>query len=437
MNEEIRADRLSFKRAYLVGIQFQKTTAEEVEDHLEELRSLVATLGVEVVGSETVRLQRPSPQFLIGKGRAEDLRGKLEALDVDLLIFDDDLSPPQQHLWESKTKIAVIDRRKVIIDIFAQRAQTREARLQIELASLVYMLPRLKRAWTHLERQRGGGGFIGGAGEAQIEIDRRLVRDRIAKVKRELVSVRKHRDTTRKRRESEDIPTAALVGYTNSGKSTLLNRLTEAGVLTEDKLFATLDPTTRRITLPNNQGMLLTDTVGFIRKLPHTLVDAFRSTLEEAVKSDILLHVVDVSHPQAEEQLDVTRKVLEELGAKDRKAVLVLNKTDLLGGGGESAEEQLRAAAARLDGWCEYVIPVSAHRGDGIGQLLDALAAMVAPGLADIHVRIPSSRYDVVSELFREGEVLEQRYDDSEVLMHVLLPVRSVARVEQYATAPW
>ena len=428
MNEEIRADKRTFERAYLVGVQFPDTTASEVREHLSELESLVKTLGTEVVGCEVVKIRKPSPKFLVGDGKAEEIMARVADKEADVLIFDDDLAAPQQHLWEAKTKIAVIDRRKVIIDIFAQRAQTREARLQIELASMEYMLPRLKRAWTHLERQRGGGGFIGGAGEAQIEIDRRLVRDKIAKLRKELDTVRKSRATQRKRRDKKPVPNAALVGYTNSGKSSLLNTLTKAGVLQEDKLFATLDPTTRRIDLPNNQEMLLTDTVGFIRKLPTTLVEAFKSTLEEATEADFLLHVLDASHPRALEHYEVTNKILKELGAEDKQTIVVLNKAD-------AVEDWYDLARFRM--LPEKVVVTSTYTGQGISVLRQAIAALLSGRLADLHLRIPTSRYDLVSAIYREGEVLEQKYERNDVLMHVLFPRKRLEKVRQYATSPW
>ena len=432
MNEEIKADKRSFERAFLVGIQLGRAPRREVEEHLDELESLAATMGAEVVGRVIARLDKPSPQFLVGSGKMEEIKGMLEELKADLLVFDDDLAPPQQHLWESKAKVATIDRRKVIIDIFAQRAHTREARLQVELASLEYTLPRLKRAWTHLERQRGGAGFVGGAGEAQIELDRRMVRDRIARLKRELADVRAHRDTQRKRREAKPVPGAAIVGYTNSGKSSLLNTLTRAGVLQEDKLFATLDPTTRRLLLPNNQEMLLTDTVGFIRKLPHTLVDAFRSTLEEAVRADFLVHVVDASHPQALDHMKVTNSLLRELGAGEKPMILALNKVDLL-----QEREDAQDVLASFAGEAPVVLPISATRGDGLDALLASLAGFLQDGLEDLHLLVPASRFDVVSAIHRDGEVLEVKHEEDGVHLHVLYPARRAEALRAFVTAPW
>jgi GTP-binding protein HflX len=431
LNEEIRAGKQQFNRAFLVGVQIHPTPRTVVEDHLRELEALIDTLGVEVAAVEIVRLSRPSPQLLIGSGKAEEITTRMEALECDLLVFDDDLTPPQQSQWESKAKCAVIDRRKVIIDIFAQRAQTREARLQVELALLEYMMPRLKSAWTHLERQRGGRGFVGGAGEAQIEIDRRLVRDRIAILKREIGDVRRHRLNQRKQRQRRPVPTAAIVGYTNAGKSSLLNAMTKAGVLQEDKLFATLDPTTRRVTLPNNQPLLLTDTVGFIRKLPTTLIDAFKSTLEEATLADVLIHVIDISHPQAQEQYETTRAILKELGAEDKPCVVLLNKCDRL-----DSQATSRAIPTWIVEPAERILLTSTLNGEGLDTLAHLLGSLLNQTLAEIHLRVPASRFDIVSVVHREGEVLDERYDGSDVLIHALFPRQMLPQVTEWQESP-
>ena len=432
MNEEIRAQRQNFKKAWLVGIQHGRTTRAEVEDHLRELEALVETLGVPIAGTEIVRLQKYSPSLLIGSGKAEEIMTRLKAEDCDLLVFDDDLSPPQQQQWEAKAECAVIDRRKVIIDIFGRRAQTREAKLQVELALLEYMLPRLKSAWTHLERQRGGAGFVGGAGEAQIEVDRRLVRDRIARLKEEIEVVRRHRATQRKRREGVPMPTAAIVGYTNAGKSSLLNALTKAGVLEEDKLFATLDPTTRQLKLPSGQTLLLTDTVGFVRKLPTTLIDAFKSTLEEAAMADFLIHVVDASHPGAIEQYQTTNAILRELNAYDKPTLLVFNKVDRLYA--EARGELLRTPVEVSP---ERVHVTSCLTGEGLDHLRLALAGEVGESMPTLTLQVPSTRHDVIAALHREGEVVEERYtDDNAVWLRVLVPPRLVPKFEMWRAEP-
>jgi len=430
LNEEIKASGKNFERAYLIGVQSHRQSREEVEDHLRELESLVDTMGAEVVATDLVRVQRPGAQFLIGTGKAEEIATRVEALECDLVVFDDDLSPSQQHNWETKAKVATIDRRKVIIDIFARRARSHEARLQIELATLEYMLPRLKGAWTHLERQRGGTGQRGGAGELQIEVDRRIIRDRIAKLREEIRDVREHRANQRKKRATVPIPGAAIVGYTNTGKSTLLSAMTNAGVLAENKLFATLDATTRRVELSTNQPLLLTDTVGFIRKLPTTLVDAFKSTLEESVEADFLLHVVDASHPRAREQYEVTNAVLDELGALRKPTILVLNKFDRVDPNGPDPARQ-------FDDFDGKVVRTSMTQGIGLVELGAALASFMGDSLADVHLRIPPSRFDIVSAVHRDGEVLEEKYDEDNVLMHALYPRRHLSRIEAFETKPW
>lgn len=424
MNEDILADKEHFERAWLIGVQFPNVALGEVEEHLDELEALVDTMGAQVVGREVVKISKPNAKFLIGSGKVDETIGWLEHHEVDVVIFDDDLTPAQQKAWEKATKKAVIDRRKVIIDIFAQRAMTKEARLQIQLASLEYQLPRLKRAWTHLERQRGGGGFIGGAGEAQIETDRRLVRDQIAKLKVELKNVRAHREHQRKARQKRPVPNTAIVGYTNSGKSSLLNSMTKANVLQEDQLFATLDPTTRRVELTNNQQMLLTDTVGFIRKLPHTLVEAFKATLEEAATADYLVHVVDVTHPQVHEHILTTNKILDELGAADKPTLLVLNKIDLWD----------KDSSPLIDflSYADKVIMTSAMTGEGLEQFRDSLGDFLNDELQELEFKIPASRYDAVSIIHREGKVHEEKYKGNQVHIKATFPNRFLHLLDDF-----
>ncbi|MFA7231970.1 MAG: GTPase HflX, partial [Victivallaceae bacterium] len=289
------------ERAILVGVHDTQTTPSEAREHLEELEELVTNLNIGIIDRLLVNLKTPQSQYYVGSGKAQEIFDLIEELNADCLIFDGELSPSQQRNWERFTKICVIDRQEVILDIFAERASTRESVLQVELARMQYYVPRLTRAWTHLSRQKGGNKGTRGEGEKQIEADRRLVKDRIKFLQLELQEVRKQRDTQRKNRDRNEIPHAAIVGYTNAGKSSLLNKLSGANVLVEDKLFATLDPTTRKILLPSKQPLLLTDTVGFVRKLPHNLVEAFKSTLEEAVLADFLILVLDISSPYVEE----------------------------------------------------------------------------------------------------------------------------------------
>jgi GTP-binding protein HflX len=399
----------------LVGIQDAKTTLVEAEEHLDELASLADTMGVEVVGRLVARVARPSPHFFLGAGKAEEIKAMALGIEADVLIFDFDLSPSQQRNWEKFTEIAAIDRQEVILDIFAGRAQTKEARLQVGLARMQYSLPRLRRAWTHLERQRGGAGHKGGPGELQLEVDRRIVLDRITRFKRELKEVRRRRAVQRKSRGGRPVPSAAIVGYTNVGKSSLLRRLTGADVFVEDKLFATLDTTTRRIDLSNNQPLLLTDTVGFIRKLPHGLVEAFKATLEEAVQSDFLLHVLDIGHPKIDEHYAVTNQVLAELGAADKPVMVVLNKTD-------QPHDPLTLNRFRLLN--SLAFPVSTRNGEGIGPLLAAFAEHFVLPMRRYRLRIPQNRYDLVNLLHTEGDVLVERYEADGILIEADCPLR-------------
>ena len=297
MIETEKDNRKLVERAILIGMCDHETSEHEAREHLEELAELVKNIDVPVIGEELVKLKLVSSRYLIGSGKAEEIAERVKAENADCLVFDCDLSPSQQRNWERLTKVCVIDRQEVILDIFAGRASTREAVLQVQLARLQYSLPRLTRAWTHLSRQRGGAKGTRGEGEKQIEADRRMVQQRITSLRKELEVVQQQRSTQRKSRDRQNVPHAAIVGYTNAGKSSLLNCISGSAVLTEDKLFATLDPTTRRITLPNNIPLLLTDTVGFVRKLPHSLVESFKSTLEEAVLADFLVLVLDISSP--------------------------------------------------------------------------------------------------------------------------------------------
>jgi GTP-binding protein HflX len=402
------------------------TTAEAAE-HLEELKNLADTYGVPVLGQEIVTLNEMNPKFLVGSGKADQIAAACDGLGVEVVIFDDDLSPSQQRNWEQLTNKAVIDRREVILGIFADRAQTREARLQVALARAEYSLPRLTRAWTHLERQRAAGGARGGAGEAQLEVDRRLVRTQIDKLKRDLQHVRRVRATQRKSRSEIPLPHAAIVGYTNAGKSSLLNAMTGAGVLEEDKLFATLDPTTRKIKLPNGQLLLLTDTVGFVRKLPHTLVEAFKATLEEAQLAAMLVHVLDASHPRALAQRTATEEVLDELGALDKPTILVLNKVDLL---------EDRSMLGPLSDGYDRVVATSTRTGEGLDTLAKLMAELAGHELEFLRLRIPPDRHDVVSLLHREAQVQSVEHgdgaDDDHTYMQVVAPRKLHSRVEPF-----
>lgn len=393
-------------RALLVGVQMPSMKPHEGETLLEELKELVENLEIEVVDTVLVRLREPIPHFFTGKGKTAEIIAHAKEIGADCIVIDEDLSPTQQRNWESESKICVIDRREVILDIFADRAQTREAILQVGLARMQYSLPRLRRAWTHLSRQRGGNTGARGQGETQLEADRRIVTDRIARFRRELKEVQQHRAVQRQKRMRIPIPTAAIVGYTNAGKSSLLNKLTQAGVLSEDKLFATLDPTTRQLTLPDGQTVLMSDTVGFIRRLPHTLVDAFKATLEEVVVADFLIHVIDVTNPDLEEHAKTTMSVLDEIGATGKRTITVFNKIDLRGD-----PERLRAIHMHHPD-AAYV---SAHTGEGLEELLGRITDIMHEMAHPVELLIPHDRHDVLGKLHSAGGVHKQDIRDEGV----------------------
>src|SRR4051794_35317539 len=369
---------------------------------MEELAELATTAGGEVVGDGLQKLAAPCATTFIGKGKADEFAEHCRRADVDTVIFDDELSPAQSRNLERVFNCKVLDRTSLILDIFAQRARTKEGKLQIELAQLQHLLPRLTRFWGHLSRQKGGIGMRGGEGETQLETDRRRVQDRIARITRELDVVRRQRSTQRQGRQRNHWALASIVGYTNAGKSTLLNTLTGAEVLAEDKLFATLDPTTRRLRLPTNQNVLLTDTVGFIRKLPHGLVEAFKATLEEVVRADLLLHVVDISHPQAGEQIQAVDAVLKEIGADGKPTLMVFNKTDLLNG----SREKLGAFVKRYP----HGVAISAENGDGIPTFLAEIASQIRPLREFVELGVPHDQPSVIARLHEVAQVIERRY---------------------------
>ncbi len=417
------------KRALLVAAYTSKEGHKECLDHLEELSRLCDTYGLEAVEKLPCSLRKPDAATYLGKGKIEELVALVQEKAIDVVIFDDEISPNQQRNLEKLFQKAVIDRTELIIEVFAQRAQTREARLQIEMAKVKYQMPRLKRMWTHLSRQAGTGGaggagaYLKGEGEKQIELDRRLLKKRVDQLKEELKAVHAQRHTQRSQRLRTGIPTFAIVGYTNAGKSTLLKALTKADVLVEDKLFATLDTTTRKFTLPNRQEILLIDTVGFIRKIPHMLIAAFKSTLEEAVYTDILLHLIDVSHPEAELQAEATMHVLKELNALGRPIITVLNKID-------ACTETGRMYRMRLK--YPKTVSISALNGEGFDQLLEMMSHEVAALRKVYKLRIPQSHYALVSELMREGRVLFCDYQENDILLQVEVPQRLEAKVKEF-----
>ncbi|MGH7995093.1 MAG: GTPase HflX [Opitutaceae bacterium] len=399
------------KRAFLVGVQTAEMPLGEGEELLAELTELTENLGFEITRADLVRLREPSSALLLGRGKAQEIAGLAKADEADVIVFDAALSPGQQRNWEELAGRAVIDRQEVILEVFADRARTREARLQVALARQEYSLPRLTRAWTHLSRQRGRGA-MGGEGETQLEQDRRVVRARIAQLKLELAAVVRHRNVQRRRRLRIPVPTASIVGYTNAGKSSLLNALTGARVLAENRLFATLDPTTRQLTLPGNRKVLLTDTVGFIRRLPHGLVEAFKATLEEVAVADFLIHVLDVTSPHWEKHRTTTLGVLDELGAAGRPTLTVFNKTD-------AADPNQIAAARRL---VPNAVFLSALTGAGLDTLAERCRELAAPGSGPRLLRIPADRYDVVARLHALGQIHRQEQEDGGVLVEARYP---------------
>ncbi len=423
---EVREKPKMVERAYLVGVQQPADGEDTIRQLLTELAELVNTLGIAVIGSTVARIREPAPRLFLGSGKAADIIAEAKALGCDCLAFDVELSPAQQRNWESESGVCVIDRQEVILDIFSERARTREAVLQVALARAEHSLPRLKNAWTHLSRQRGGGGVTQrGEGEAQIELDSRMVRQRIARLKRELTDVVRHRDTQRKLRERVPVPTAAIVGYTNAGKSTLLNALTGAAVLVEDKLFATLDPTTRKCALPSGQKILLTDTVGFVRRLPHQLVDAFKATLEEAVVADILIHVLDASNPEVEQHAETTLAVLKELGAADKRVLTVYNKFDRVSGdNGKPAY----GTNGKPD-----TFRVSAVTGGGLPTLLESLDDVLREQLNVREFLIPHEHYEIVARLHAAGVVRHERAEDDGIHIVGSIPPRLTGLVERFA----
>ncbi|MEC5129083.1 GTPase HflX [Verrucomicrobiales bacterium BCK34] len=410
------------ERAFLIGAYFDRADEDNANSLLDELVELVGTLEIEVVGRACVFVRSRHRGYLTGTGKAQELIDEAMDLEADCIVFDNELAPMQQRNWEEGGDITVIDREEVILDIFKMRARTKEATLQVELARMQYSLPRLARMWSHLDRQRGaggggsgGGGAARGEGEQQIEVDRRLARKRIDRIKAELESVRRNRETQRKQRADEGICQSSIVGYTNAGKSSLLNYLADSDILAEDKLFATLDPTTRRIELPDGQSLLLTDTVGFVRNLPHRLVEAFKATLEEAIISDFLIHVLDASSPEIYTLYETTLNVLEELKASGKPTIIVLNKIDLI----KDDPDRLHELKSHFD---ENSVFVSVHTGEGMDRLMSKLTDMMVDRVSRLKLRIPQARHDLVALLHREGKIVSEEYKGNDVLLTAIIP---------------
>ena len=411
------------ERVFLIGVELKSREAADVRESLEELAELALTAGGEIIGHATQKLDSPNAATYIGKGKAEELSISCRESDVDTVIFDDELSPAQTRNLEKIFECKILDRTALILDIFSQRARTREGKLQIELAQLQHLLPRLTRFWTHLSRQKGGIGMRGGEGESQLEADLRKTQARIDRIIRDLESVRRQRETQRAGRQRSNWPLASIVGYTNAGKSTLINQLTGANVLAMDKLFATLDPTTRRLKLPTNQNVLLTDTVGFIKKLPHGLVEAFKATLEEVVQADLLLHVVDVSHPQAFEQIDAVNTVLGEIEAGNKPTLMIFNKIDQLPNGIPAALREKYPQS----------VSISARTGEGIEPLLAEIGTQLRPIREFLDLRVPLEKAAIIARIHAIGQVVQSRYTGKNAHFKVRIPPHLLEEFTPYA----
>jgi GTP-binding protein HflX len=402
-----------------------------LDDSITELAELARTAGVAVLGRAEQRLDAINPATYVGKGKVEELKLLVRDLDLDMVIFNDELSPTQQRNLEQELDVQVIDRTALILDIFAKHARTREGSLQVELAQYEYRLPRLTRGWTHLARPAGGGAARGGAGgvglrgpgETQLETDRRIIRRRIAQLKRELVQVRRQREQHRQQRRKNWLPVVSLVGYTNAGKSTLLNALTDATVLATDLLFATLDPTTRRLPLLGGKEVLITDTVGFIQKLPTQLVAAFRATLEEIVDADLILHVIDITHRNVREQVETVVQVLEEIGAGHKPMLVALNKVDLL-----NQPEEASSIAAQYPN----AVAISAMYGNGLDDLVQAIETQLAQHMTWVRVRLPYAETELAALFHRHGLITNETHGAKGVIIEGKLPPALVGRFDPY-----
>ncbi|GAA4933468.1 GTPase HflX [Streptomonospora halophila] len=426
---EVEYRSLRLERVVLMGV-WTSGTQRDADNSLTELKQLAETAGAAVLEGVTQRRRKPDPATYIGRGKAEELREIVESTGADTLVCDGELAPGQLRQLEDIVKVKVIDRTALILDIFAQHARSREGKAQVELAQLSYLLPRLRGWGATLSRQAGGraGGGNGGVGlrgpgETKIETDRRRINARMAKLRRQLAHMVTSRDVKRDKRQVRQVPAVSIAGYTNAGKSSLLNRLTNAGVLVEDALFATLDPTVRQARTPDGRAFTLSDTVGFVRHLPHELVEAFRSTLEEVADSDLILHVVDASHPAPEQQLSSVREVFTEIGAGDVPEVVVFNKTDAAD---PLVLKQLRAKEPRA-------VDVSARTGSGVEELIAAVADALPSLEREVRVMLPYERGDLVSRVYEEGRIVDQEHTGEGTRLHAFVPGLLAGKLDGYA----
>lgn len=413
------------ERALLVGAPIKRMSAEAAAEHLAELGRLADTAGAEIVGELVQRIDAPNPRFYIGEGKADELRDLVASSNATIAIFDDELSPAQGKNLEDFLNVRVLDRAELILDIFATRARTAEAKMQVELAQLQYMLPRLTRMWAHLSRVRGGIGMRG-PGETQLETDRRMINQKISRLKDDLERVARQRATQRKSRTGAF--QAALVGYTNAGKSSILRNLSGTDAFVEDRLFATLDAATRHVDLGGGYECLVTDTVGFIRKLPHHLVASFRATLEEARESDVLLHVIDASHPGWREQMEVVEEVLEDLELAERPTILVFNKVDRL-----THEEELTWRQRVAIEYTQEAVFVSTIEPEGIEPLRETLRHRIRLANPAVRITVPASSGAVLAEIYRAGEVISRADHDGVVVVTARVPTATLGRIRRDA----
>ena len=428
-------------RAILVGIELGAAEGISTEESLAELRALTQSAGASVEATVSQKLKAPDPRTFIGRGKAAEVRELAQQTGATVVIFDDALSPAQARNLEKELKLRVIDRSQLILDIFALRARTLEGKLQVEIAQLAYLQPRLTRQWSHLSRVRGGGGSAGGGGgggggaagggvgtrgpgETQLEVDRRRLREKLTRLRVRLRDVERTRTIQRRRRLEVPYPTVALVGYTNSGKSTLMNAFTGAGVEAANRPFSTLDPTIRRLKLPGRMSVMLADTVGFIHRLPHGLIDAFKATLEEVRTASLLVHVVDASSELAEERMEIVDRVLEEIGAGATPRIIAMNKSDLM------EKEKAPHVAPEHD-----IVAISALRGEGLDGLREAIARHFSGTRQEVVVTLAASRGDLVAMARRDGEVLSEEYSDGKVAMRALVSATVAGRLRKAALA--